>query len=572
MKNLQNKICIVSEQISFQELLDKLNNISNRAKYPGSALVVNKSNQLIGIITNGDIRRAIAKGKNMKTNVLEICNTTPISINENEIWSNKSFEKNINNWNRKSKKIDFIPVLDSNKKIINIITNHALIKDWDKNKDKVAIYGLGYVGITLAVHLARNGWKVEGIDSNEKLLKNLEKGNLHVFEPGLKELLLKYLKSGEIKLNHTNNSLDASVHIIAVGTPVNLKGEPNLEAVEKVTSLISKNLKEGDLVTLRSTVPVETSRNKISKIIEKQSKLKIGLEIFLAFTPERTVEGAALKELSKLPQIVGGLTDNCCKVAAEFFSQISSSILKTDNIEAAELIKLVNNSYRDLNFAFSNELGILATQYNLNTFKLIDAANIGYERNNIPYPSPGVGGYCLTKDPLIYSNAIKNKLNRNSLSVFGREINSEAINLPINSLKNYCKKFNFKFSDLAIFIVGITFKGIPETKDCRSSTSLSILKILHEYNKGIFGLDYMLNDFEIEQLGFSLPNKFSENSKNKAFLVINNHPQNINLIRENIKNEISDSIFVFDGWNLLADSDIRYFEKVRYSSIGYSEF
>ena len=117
-----------------------------------------------------------------------------------------------------------------------------------------------------------------------------------------------------------------------------------------------QKLKEGDLVTLRSTVPVETSRKNNIKKIEEESNLKIGLETYLAFTPERTVEGAALKELNKLPQIVGGLSENCCKIAAEFFSQISNSILSTDNIEAAELIKLVNNSYRDLNFAFSNEL------------------------------------------------------------------------------------------------------------------------------------------------------------------------------------------------------------------------
>ena len=121
-------------------------------------------------------------------------------------------------------------------------------------------------------------------------------------------------------------------------------------------------------------------------------------------------------------------------------------------------------------------LGILAEQFNLNAFKLIDAANIGYERNNIPYPSPGVGGYCLTKDPLIYSKAIKNKLNRTSLSLLGRDINTEAINLPINALNNYCKKFNIQIEKLSLYLVGIAFKGIPETKDCRSSISLCILR------------------------------------------------------------------------------------------------
>jgi len=152
---------------------------------------------------------------------------------------------------------------------------------------------------------------------------------------------------------------------------------------------------------LRSTVPVGTTRKQVIPVLEHYSGLAAGSGFHIAFCPERTVEGQAIQELSSLPQIVGGLTEACTEKAVSFWSTLTDTVVRVDALEAAELVKLINNSYRDLSFAFANEFALLADRYNIDATRLIAAANEGYPRDKIPRPSPGVGGYCLTKDPVV---------------------------------------------------------------------------------------------------------------------------------------------------------------------------
>ena len=164
--------------------------------------------------------------------------------------------------------------------------------------------------------------------------------------------------------------------------------------MERVSTLVGNFLKEGDLVILRSTVPVSTCRNIVLPILEEKSKLTCGEDFHLTFAPERTIEGKALEELKSLPQIIGGYSKECVNIASNFFRYLSPHIVAVESLEEAEMIKLVNNTFRDLSFAFANELVYICDKFNLDTTKIIKDASEGYPRNKLPLPG-FVGGYCL---------------------------------------------------------------------------------------------------------------------------------------------------------------------------------
>ena len=209
-----------------------------------------------------------------------------------------------------------------------------------------------------------------------------------------------------------------------------------MRPIENAIRSVSVYLK-GDHVMIRSTVPVGTTRNFIIPKLNNLSKLKAGKDFYVSFVPERVVEGNALRELRSLPQIVGGLTSACLNRASKFWSTITPTIIRTSSLEASELVKLANNSFRDLSFAFANELAFVAGKFNLNAFDLIKAANNGYPRNKIPSPSPGVGGYCLTKDPILFSSSISRKKNDVMLSKVGRVVNERATKSVIFTIQKY---------------------------------------------------------------------------------------------------------------------------------------
>ena len=186
----------------------------------------------------------------------------------------------------------------------------------------------------------------------------------------------------------------------------------------KSLSNISKILKSGDLVIIRGTVQVGFTSKVAKKIIEKTSRLKVGKNIFLGFMPERLIEGDSLNELNKLPQIISGVTYNCVSKVKKFADIYFDRVIEAKSTEEAEIIKLSSNSFRDLNFAFSNEISRICEYYDLSSNELIEKANFGYSRNYISLPSLGVGGFCLPKDPYIFSKLLNKKLGYRTLRYF----------------------------------------------------------------------------------------------------------------------------------------------------------
>ena len=433
--------------------------------------------------------------------------------------------------------------------------------------ENIEIYGLGFAGLTLAASLANVGYNVKGVDVNGNLINALNNGAIPLHEPGLQELIKKMRSSDRLAFFTNPPEKISNIYIVCVGTPINHDGGADLECLKNVIESISKRIKSDDLVMLRSTVPVGTTREIAKYILEKGSNLNAGKDFSLAFTPERTVEGKALEELRKLPQIVGGLTANCTERAGSFWRTHSKFVVQTDSLESSELVKLANNSFRDLTFAFSNALAMLADQFNIDSNELIYLANEGYPRNMIARPSPGVGGYCLTKDSLLYASTTQQGYHA-KLARLGRQINEEISNYPIKVFKRFLKEENFEINNMKVLVIGLAFKGLPETNDLRGSSSLNLTHFLKENCNHIDVYDAIVSKEEIEKidLDFLDINKV-ETFNHNAIFIMNNHPKNIK--KDFLKSLTSKKVLIFDGWNQIDKRTANSHENVKYSNLGY---
>ena len=268
--------------------------------------------------------------------------------------------------------------------------------------------------------------------------------------------------------------------------------------------------------------------------------------------PERIIEGDALNELERVPQLVSGSTETCLQVAYDYSKEIFQNVIKLQSLEEGEIIKLASNSYRSLNFAFSNEISRISNLYGLSGSELIKKANYGYERNNISKPSLGVGGFCLPKDPILFSNNSK-KLSNYKLGKISHNINK-------NINKFYLKKFLKilkKMNKPKILMMGISFKGYPETLDIRNSTSLEMIKVFikkryscHAYDP----LGHMIKkNINIKDLKI-LDENFNLNNYN-FIIIVNDHPKFFEIIENKLKeNKTKKNKYLFDTWNNINSS------------------
>ena len=322
---------------------------------------------------------------------------------------------------------------------------------------EVVVIGLGYVGLTLSAFMSDLGMNVLGIEIRETVIAKLQTMKAFFFEPGLDELLERTLNDGSFRFQtRLEKSNSERIFIITVGTPIDAKKKVKADSIVRVAEQLVDVINEGDLVILRSTVKLNTTRQLIQPILEKSGK-----NFYIAFCPERTLEGAALSELGVLPQIVGGVNDESTRRAAEFFSKITSTVVKVSNSETAELIKLVDNMQRDVRFAVANEVADICNSENIRATEVISAGKLGYPRTNLPFSGP-VGGPCLEKDSYILAESLLNKEKTPLIALSARKVNENMTASIAKFLAKWFEKKHVESRPLKIAILGIAFKGIPE--------------------------------------------------------------------------------------------------------------
>jgi UDP-N-acetyl-D-mannosaminuronic acid dehydrogenase len=545
---------LVFKNSTIKDALNKLE--SSKEKL---LICVDKKKKFLGVINDGDLRRAIIKGANLDRKIENF-------IKDNAVVANYQINPN-DALKLLNSRIMVLPIIDHFSKVIGYYTLKD-VKDLSnfKNKD-VVIIGMGFVGLTLSVMLADVGMKVYGYDNNIKKINELKKGKVPFYEKGFNKIFNFHNNKNLVFINKLNKNI-GSIYIIAVGTPLKKNtNSPDLNSIIDVAKKVGKVIKDNDLIILRSTIPIGCTRKIVIPNIEKASNLKAGKNFYISFAPERTAEGVAILELKKNPQIIGGYDIKSSELTANLFNNFTHSIVNVNSIESAEFCKLIDNSYRDHRFAYINQMVELSEKLKIDLNNIVDAVNHGYPRNNIPKPSPGVGGPCLTKDPYILNSTFKKHKLDSSLILDSRRINKKVPDLLFKKLNKMLKKTNKNINTAKIFIIGIAFKGEPETSDFRNSTSLDFInKFRNKENIKIY--DPVINPKELKKLKLKFSNIKNGFKGSDVAIILNNHKSYLDMnIYSLIKSMKSPSIFI-DTWHIFEPSEIKQLKGVLYGGIG----
>jgi len=332
----------------------------------------------------------------------------------------------------------------------------------------VCVIGLGYIGLPTAALLANRKYQVHGVDVVQSTVDTINQGNIHIVEPDLDTFVRSAVNSGNLVAD--TKPKESDVFIIAVPTPFHEGYVPNIDYVISATEAIAPYVKEGNIVILESTSPVGTT-DKVAEVLKEQG-IDIS-KVHVAHCPERVLPGQIMRELVENDRIVGGIDEISTEETAAFYKTfVSGQILLTD-AKTAEMAKLTENSYRDVNIAFANELSILSDKFDINVWELISLAN-RHPRVNILQPGAGVGGHCIAVDPwfIVHAGGDDAKIIRTA-----REVNTYKTEWAIEKVKNAALTFEKENGRVAkVACMGLAFK--PNIDDLRESPAIFVTKRL----------------------------------------------------------------------------------------------
>jgi UDP-N-acetyl-D-mannosaminuronic acid dehydrogenase len=424
---------------------------------------------------------------------------------------------------------------------------------------EVAVLGLGYVGLTLAVHIAAKGRSVFGIDRSPAVLQALAHGSAHFFEEDFDPKLKAVIESGAFRFGRRiEKSENPRVYIISVGTPIGEDGSVNLAPLQRACEDIGEVMRRGDAVLLRSTVKVGTTVGMVRQTLNKYCD-----EYHLAFCPERTIEGKAMLELQTLPQVIGPVKPESAPVFEEFFSSLCDETIVLDSAQEAELTKLVNNAERDVMFAFANEVAMLCEAKGLDVNNVLHAVNHHYPRSNVRRPGL-VGGPCLSKDPYILSEGFDGATAYPNIIMASRRVNERMVGLHVPEVLALLPREPKKVS-----ILGLAFKGAPPTSDTRGSLAIPLLRTLRERlpEAAVFAYDSLVRRAEFEGLGLNRATTLEEAFEDADLVLVqNNHPDFKRMDVTYLMGLLASGGIVYDFWNLHPRST--YEDNRRYLALG----
>lgn len=522
---------------------------------------VDAHGRLIGILTQGDLLRLVRDGVPLDAPVRAYLNENPVTVSDSV--SLHEAKKLID------RKIHLIPRVDAQGRLTGMVDLASSEYGFLNIKQKsVAILGLGYVGLTLALVLAEHGFSVTGFDVNRTLLDQLAAKEPPFFETGIQGFLDRHVGK-RLRLVDSLEHVNADIFIVTVGTPVDpVTKVPGLDYIRKAAASVGRALARDSLVILRSTVQVGTTRRVVIPELEARSGLKAGQDFHVAYCPERTAEGRALKELTHLPQIVGGLDERSAELASRLFNEYTPTIVRVDGLEAAEMCKLMDNVYRDVRFAFANQVAQVAEPLGLDIHSIIDAVNLNYERNDIPRPSPGVGGPCLTKDPYILSAVFKEQGLTAPLIAAARHVNESGPPDIVGKVRAMLAAQGKDLASCKTFVAGFAFKGHPETSDTRDSTTLFFLRELLARCPNVTGYDPLVPPDEIAALG-ARPVALEEGFQDAdAVFVMNNHASYLRWDLPRLFGLMARPAVFYDAWRMFPHLKSQTRPGILYAAVG----
>ncbi len=406
--------------------------------------------------------------------------------------------------------------------------------------EKICVIGLGYIGLPTASTFAAHGVNVLGVDVNQNILDILQRGDLHIVEPGLRTLFHEAVQNG--KLAFANKPAEAQAFLIAVPTPFKNGKLADMRFVVSAAESIVPWLRKGNLVVLESTSPPKTTIDLVQPILEK-SGLKAGQDFYLAYSPERVLPGQILRELVENARVIGGINSTSAQAGCDLYKIfVRGEIVQTD-ATTAEMVKLMENTYRDINIAIANEFSRLADRFGIDVWEAISIAN-RHPRVKILNPGPGVGGHCISVDPWFLVEAAPDIT---PLVLTARKVNDSQPEFVVDWMEKKAESLKGK----KVAALGLSYK--PNVDDFRESPAVEIVKLLKERGASVLAYDPFTGQIEIE--GLTLVSDISSLFGNVDILVVLvAHDQFKNLSPADWKGKASFPL-VFDTVNIWSNTE-----------------
>ncbi len=372
--------------------------------------------------------------------------------------------------------------------------------------NEAVMMGLGYIGLPTAALMAKNSITVIGVDVNKEVVNTVNKGRIHIVEPELSGLVKSVIE--EKKLRASTEPAPSDVFLIAVPTPFKGNHVPDISYVESATRMIIPYLRTGNLFIIESTSPIFTTEKMAKLIFSERPELEGN--IYIAYCPERVLPGNVIYELENNDRVIGGVNEESTQAAIAFYSKFVKSTLHRTNARTAEMCKLVENSSRDVNIAFANELSMICDRADINVWELIKLAN-KHPRVNILQPGTGVGGHCIAVDPwFIVSDFPK----ESRIIRTAREINNYKTLWVIEKVKNSILLFNKETSRIPkVALMGIAFK--PNIDDLRESPAKQVVEQLLAFKEA----EYLVVEPNIDTFDLAELTHY-EDAYNEADLIV----------------------------------------------------
>jgi len=417
---------------------------------------------------------------------------------------------------------------------------------------KVGVIGLGYVGLPLLAAFSNVGLPVVGFDVNQTKIEELtKKYEADIYEPGLNAILKRNKERIEFTTDGNHLMGSCSTIFITVGTPICEDSKPDYSFLDSAIKTIGWNLRSGQGIVLKSTVVPGTTEDYVVPKLEEMSGLKPGVDFFVAYAPERTIEGLTIHELYSLPKIIGGINKESTEHAAKVIRKLGGKIIKVSSPKVAELCKIYDNIFRATNIALANEVGMVCEKSGIDSYELISAVNKSYDRTLLYLPGLGADGPCLSKDPYILKHYMDTHNIPSELLDACNTKNKFSTDRVADMVVGFVKTKNILKPKVTI--IGLAFKGFPETDDFRGSSATRIFTLLREK---LGSCEFSFCDPIIEDFfENNVHDKLEEATEGShVILLLTNHNRFKNIHLKALLERTERPLFIFDVWhNITSD-------------------
>jgi UDP-N-acetyl-D-mannosaminuronic acid dehydrogenase len=431
----------------------------------------------------------------------------------------------------------------------------------------IVVIGMGYVGIPMAALLAdvddfyvtgiqrrsqRSGWKIDYLNAG----KNPFEGD----EPGLDELIARVVKNKKFHVTENYNVCNNADYIlIDVQTPVDDHKIPRYESLKDVSALVAPHIRKGVTVIIESTVAPGTTDNIVKPILEEGSGLKRGKDFYLVFSFERVMPGKLLEYITDFPRVIGGGCEEANKRAKFLYGKVVKKELQVTDTLTAELTKCIENTYRDVNIAFSNEMALIAEDFNRNIFEIIKLINYRHDRM-MHYPGSGVGGHCLTKDPWLLMYGLETYTKKRfepKLLPQSRRLNDFMPEHMVELMEDALKEAN-KHDNLKIALMGVSYKA--DTDDVRNTPTENIVQTLHQRYHS-HNIMYIAHDPYVKEKDYKMTDLTDDINKAvkdaDVLIFATNHKQYYDIDLDDLKTKARNKLIIIDGRNIFKSKEIK---------------